>query len=73
MSTPVFERLKEIDMYLLNNFGYGVYLLLVLCTIICFFLISTLYAKIMESVVGHLFSPLGIYLKEKISNFFVYE
>lgn len=73
VTTPVFERLKEIDMCLLNNFSYGVYLALALCTIICFFLISTLYAKIMESIVGHLFSPLGIYLKKKISNFFVYE
>lgn len=73
VTTPVFERLKGLDMYLLNNFSYGVYLVLALCTIICFFLISTLYAKIMESIVGHLFSPLENYLKEKTSNFFVYE
>lgn len=73
VTTPVFEWLKGIDMYLLNNFSYGTYLVLALCTIICFFLISTLYAKIMEQIVGRLFSPIENYLKEKTTNFFVYE
>ena len=70
---PVIDFLKRIDGYLLNNFDYFIYLILAFIVIIVFFLLSSIYAVLMEKIMTPVFSPLGKCLEKKTLNFFTYE
>ena len=73
VSSPVIGFLKKIDVFLLCNFSYGCYLLSALSVIIVFFILVSIYAKMMEKFLNVIFSPLGKYLENKTLNFFIYE
>lgn len=73
VTTPVIEYLKCIDLYLLNNYVYAMYLFMAMGVIVLFFILSVLYAKIMEKVVNLLFSPVGKFIEDKTNKFFIYE
>lgn len=73
VSSPVIGYLKRIDVFLLNNYNYGYYLLLALCVIIVFFVLVSMYAKVVERIVSPIFVPLGKYLENKTLHFFIYE
>ena len=70
VNSPIYEYLCKIDIYLLKTTSYFVYLLLTCGIIILYFVIATIYGKIIKSLLDRMLQPIKIELTKITQEFF---
>ena len=71
VNSPIYEYLCKIDIYLLKTTSYFVYLLLTCGIIILYFVIATIYGKIIKSLLDRMLQPIKIELTKITQEFFL--
>lgn len=72
-TSPFFQACCHIDKYLLVNYSYGVYLLLITVVVILVFSICIVYDKVRIYVFSPYFDRLGNQLNKKLGKYFIYD
>lgn len=67
---PVFDFLCNVDIYLKSNNEYMEYLFLVTGVILIYFLLATLYGKLVGGLIDRLTNPIGEIISNKTHRFF---